>query len=239
MPLEILYRDECLIAVNKPEGVFVHPTNLDRTAPDCMSLLRDQIGQWVYPVHRLDRGTSGVLVFALSSEMARTLNAAFENRHVEKEYLALVRGYLPDGGRIDYAYRPPDAAAPVEAITDYVRLTTVELPFALGRYNTVRYALMQAMPLTGRQHQIRRHCAHLRHPVIGDHTYGDLNQNRFFAAQFGLARLMLLATGLRFPHPQNGQSMEVYAPVPDAIEQLFVHWGWDNALWRKKGKDDP
>lgn len=238
-PLDILYGDDCLIAVNKPDGMFVHPTDLDRSVPDCMSLLRDQIGQRVYPVHRLDRGTSGVLLFALSLEMLRVLNAAFEARQVEKEYLTLVRGYVPDAGRISHAYCPPNAATPVDAVTDYARLATVELPFAVGRYNTVRYSLMRAMPLTGRQHQIRRHCAHLRHPVIGDHTYGDLKQNRFFAAQFGLARLMLLATRLRFPHPQSGQFMEVNAPVPDAIEQLFFQWGWDNALWRKKGKNNP
>lgn len=232
--LEILCRDDCLIAVNKPAGFFVHPTDLDRSSPDCMTALRDQIGQRVYPVHRLDRGTSGVLLFALSPDMLRILNAAFEARQVEKEYLALVRGYAPDGGRIDYAYCPPDATEPVDAVTDYTSLARVELPFAVGRYDTVRYSLMRVRPLTGRQHQIRRHFAHLRHPVIGDHTHGDLRQNRFFGAQFGLARLMLLATRLRFPHPRTGQETEVCAPVPEDVARLFAQWGWDEILWKRE-----
>ena len=226
MELDILYRDACVVVVNKPSGLFVHPTHLDRSAPSCLPVLRDQIGQWVYPVHRLDRGTSGVLLFALNPDTLRMLNEAFESRLVDKEYLALVRGYLPESGRIDYAYCPPNASDPVDAITDYTRLAIVELPYPVGRYETVRYSLMQARPLTGRQHQIRRHCAHLRHPVIGDHYYGDLKQNRFLTQTFGVDRLMLMATKLCFPHPQSGEKMVVHAPIPPNISALFVEFGW-------------
>jgi tRNA pseudouridine65 synthase len=157
MTLDILYQDDDVVAINKPSGVFVHPTDLDRNALSCMPLLRDQLGQWVYPVHRLDRGTSGVLLFALSSEVAHDMMVQFDGRDVQKEYLAVVRGFLPESGVIDHAYCPPDMSEPVDAVTEFVCEATAELPFAVGRYQTARYSLMKAMPKTGRQHQIRRH----------------------------------------------------------------------------------
>ncbi|MDP6038637.1 MAG: pseudouridine synthase [Candidatus Latescibacteria bacterium] len=230
MQFDILYRDEDVVAIQKPSGWFVHQTDLDRSASSCMPVLRDQLGQWVYPVHRLDRGTSGALLFALSSEMARELGAGFASRQVSKTYLALVRGYLPKEGQVDFAYCPPDSDDPVEAVTDFQCLGTVELPHAVGRYDTARYSLMRAMPITGRQHQIRRHCAHLRHPIVGDVRYGDRHHNQFFQTHFNIHRLLLMATRLSFEHPSTGEHVEIQAPVPSAIQRLFQQFGWGNAI---------
>ena len=240
MTLDILYQDDHLVAINKPSGMFVHPTDLDRNALSCMPILRDQVGQWVYPVHRLDRGTSGVLLFALSSEIAHHVMVQFEERRVQKEYIALVRGYLPESGVIDHAYCPPDATEPVDAVTEFMCEATVELPFAVGRYQTARYALMKAMPKTGRQHQIRRHCAHISHPIVGDHYYGDGKHNRFVKKQFGIGRLLLMATQLSFCHPDHGKQVTVNAPIPERIQMLFEQLGWQVAASRyglQKGED--
>ena len=170
----------------------------------CMPVLRNQLGQWVYPVHRLDRGTSGVVLFALRPEIARTLGAAFSARQIKKEYLAVARGYLPDKGRIHHAYCPPNKSSPVEAITDFHCKGTVELPYPVGRYKTARYSLMRAMPVTGRQHQIRRHCAHLRHPIIGDVRYGDRHHNRFFQSHFEIRPIATNGYPHRFCTPHIG-----------------------------------
>lgn len=226
MTLDILYQDDDLVAIHKPSGVFVHPTDLDRTAWSCMPILRDQLGQWVYPVHRLDRGTSGVVLFALSSEMANEMMVQFEGREVQKAYLALVRGYLAESGMIDHAYVPPDGTDRVEALTKFECLGQVELPFAVGRYQTARYSLMKASPLTGRQHQIRKHCAHINHPIVGDHNYGDGKHNRFFKKQFDVARLMLMATHLSFLQPRTSERVTVFAPIPSRIQMLFEQFGW-------------
>lgn len=240
MTLDILYQDDDLVAIHKPSGMFVHPTDLDRTAWSCMPILRDQLGQWVYPVHRLDRGTSGVVLFALSSEIAGEMMVQFEGHDVGKEYLALVRGYLPESGVIDHAYCPPDVSEPVDAVTEFVCEATVELPFAVGPYQTARYSLMKAMPKTGRQHQIRKHCAYINHPIVGDHNYGDGKHNRFFKSQFDLARLLLMATRLSFQHPKRGDNVVVDAPIPSRIRMLFEQLGWQVAASRygeKKGED--
>ena len=232
MTLDILYKDDYVVAINKPSGVFVHPTDLDRNALSCMPILRDQLGQWVYPVHRLDRGTSGVLLFALSSEIAHEIMLQFDGRDVHKEYLAVVRGFLPESGIIDHAYCPPGMAEPVDAVTEFICEATIELAFAVGRYQTARYSLMKAMPKTGRQHQIRRHGAHLNHPVVGDHNYGDGKHNRFFKDHFGISRLLLMATRLSFCHPQIGERITIDAPIVTRIQMLFEQFGWQIAASR-------
>ena len=226
MKLDILYRDDDLVAIQKPCGWFVHQTQLDRSAMCCMPVLRNQLGQWVYPVHRLDRGTSGVVLFALRAEIARTLGAAFSARQIKKEYLSVVRGYLPDKGRIHHAYCPPNAPEPVDAVTDFHCEGTVELPYPVGRYETARYSLMRAMPVTGRQHQIRRHCAHLHHPIIGDTRYGDRHHNRFFQSHFEIDRLLLMAIRIGFAHPKSGTWTEISAPIPGPIQRLCQQFGW-------------
>lgn len=196
MELEILYQDNELIAVNKPAGMLVHRSWLDKAETIfVMQTLRDQIGQHVFPIHRLDRPTSGVLLFALNSEMARTMCDLFENHKIQKGYLAIVRGYLEGSDRINYPLRVildkiadkyAQEKEAQEAITDYQGLATVEMPYPAGKFQTARYSLVELFPKTGRKHQLRRHLKHLFHPIMGDTKYGDLHQNRLLAKKSGV-----------------------------------------------------
>lgn len=231
--LSILYQDADLVAVNKPAGWLVHRSFLDKhETVFVMQTLRDQIGQHVYPVHRLDRPTSGVLLFALSSNVATLMVKQFENSVIEKCYLAIVRGYLAETGTINYALtRIYDKIAdefstkePISqsAVSHYRGLATMELPIAVGRYQTARFSLVELKPLTGRKHQLRRHLKHIFHPVIGDSTYGDLHQNRAFFAYFDIKQLMLHAKSLTFTHPKEGQRVTVRAGYDECWQNVLT-----------------
>ncbi|MHB8846362.1 MAG: pseudouridine synthase [Nitrospirota bacterium] len=236
--LSILYHDEHLVAVNKPAGLLVHRSFIDRRETEyAMQVLRDQLGQWVYPLHRLDKATSGVLVFALDKETARRMTEVFTGGSIVKSYLAVVRGFTDVAGRIEHPLKEPrdrmtdrraDPDAPArEAVTEYRRLATVDLPQPVGRYATARFSLITANPRTGRMHQIRRHLKHIFHPVVGDTTYGDGRQNEFFREQFQCRRLLLHASQIAFPHPLVCREVTVSAPPDEALsavlENLFGH----------------
>jgi tRNA pseudouridine65 synthase len=216
--LEILYRDDQLIAIDKPAGLLVHRSDIDRHATRfAVQLLRDQIGRRVQPVHRLDKGTSGVLLFAFDATVAREMGRQFEGGSVEKTYLAVVRGWPAESGVIDHALtrkhddygRKLPAATAQPAVTHYRRLATVELPVAIDRYPCSRYALVELKPLTGRHHQLRRHMKHIGHPIIGDATHGKGVHNRFFQREFGCHRLLLACVGMAFRHPVSGASIVI------------------------------
>jgi len=235
--LEIIYQDEHLVAVNKPSGLLVHRSMIDKHETRfALQLVRNQIGQRVYPVHRLDKPTSGVLLFALDSETARLLGEQFTADTVKKQYLAVVRGYSAEHELIDYplkqqldkmsdALADPDKQAQ-EAVTEYIRLATAELPFPVGRYETARYSLLQLMPKTGRKHQLRRHMKHIFHPIIGDTTHGDGRQNQFFRQQFDCHRLMLAATAMSFQHPHTAVKVELCAALDEVFEKIIDELGW-------------
>jgi tRNA pseudouridine65 synthase len=225
-PLQVLYRDEAVVAVVKPAGIPVHRTRGTGKQRPLLQMLRDQLGQWVYPVHRLDQPTSGAIVFALSSLAAQRLSQAFRNHDVEKEYLAVVRGYAPDAGRIDHPVSDPDTGKAHPAVTRFRRLETVELPAPVGRYPTARYSLVSLIPFTGRRHQLRRHMRHIAHPVIGDTAYGDGRHNRFFRNTLHIHRLMLAATRLRFLHPVSGARIAVTAPLDAAFQTILLRFDW-------------
>jgi len=227
--LDILYNDAGIVAIAKPSGLLVHRTGMAADRETCMSLLRDQLGERVYPIHRLDRGTSGVLLFALSPERARTLSHLFRTRAVTKRYLAVARGWAPEAAYIDHPFTDPDEEITIDAQTMLRRLATVELPIPVGRYGTARYSLVLAEPVTGRRHQIRRHLAHISHPVIGDSTHGEGRQNRLFRERFGLRRLLLHASRLSFPHPERGEAIHITAPLPEELRVLFEEFGWRDA----------
>jgi tRNA pseudouridine65 synthase len=226
MTFPFLYSDDHYVAIHKPAGLFVHPTRLAPRDPSCMPILRTQLGRDVFTVHRLDRATSGVLLFALSSEAAREICQLFEGRDIEKQYLAVVRGYAPESGCIDSALRESPKKDPAEAVTRFERLDTVELPEPVGQFDTARFSLVSVRPETGRMHQIRKHFARTAHPVIGDTNYGDGSQNRFFRDHFGLRRLLLMATLLAFRHPFTGEPIEISAPPSDDVQALFDQLGW-------------
>lgn len=237
LPLRILYQDEHLVAVHKPSGLLVHRSALARGETQfLLQQLRDQIGKRVYPVHRLDRPTSGVIVFALSSTVAGLLSEAFSERQVEKRYLAVVRGKAPDEARLDYPLREEDGLRPkaempaMPAMTDIRRLDSVELPVQVDRYPVARYSLMEARPLTGRRHQIRRHLSRRGYPIIGDAKHGKSVHNRFFADQLNAPRLLLAATHLAFDHPVLAKRVALTCALDDTMTALFHHLGWAGHL---------
>lgn len=230
--LSILYQDEHLVAVNKPAGLLVHRSFIDRRETGyAMQILRDQLGRWVYPLHRLDKATSGVLVFALDKEIARRMTEVITDGRVAKSYCAVVRGFTDDSGRIDHPLkemrdrmtdRRADPERPArEAVTEYRRLAAVELPHPVGRYATARYSLIAVTPRTGRMHQIRRHLKHIFHPVVGDTTYGDGKQNAFFRTQFQCSRLLLHAREIAFTHPISNQHIHIQAPLDDSFSSIL------------------
>jgi tRNA pseudouridine65 synthase len=230
--LTILYQDEYLVAVDKPAGLFVHRSYMDRHEKYfALQLVRDQVGQYVYPVHRLDRPTSGVLLFALTEEVARKMGQAFADKTIQKTYYALSRGHLEDEGLIDHPLKekldklgdkkvsrdkPPQAAQ-----TYFQSIRTATLAIPLGKFDSVRYSLIKLAPKTGRRHQIRRHLAHLRHPIIGDINYGDNKQNPFFIQHFGFKRLMLIAKELSFIHPMTDKPIKIEAPFDQQWLDVF------------------
>jgi tRNA pseudouridine65 synthase len=195
--LAVLYRSAALVAVDKPSGLAVH-RGQSRDPVHALELVRDQLGAYVYPVHRLDRATSGVLLFALSPLAARELGAAFARGTVHKRYLALVRGAPPDTIRVDHALSREDDKPPQPAVTN-VR--------TLARYG--RYALVEATPETGRTHQIRRHLKHLSCPIIGDVRYGKGDHNRWFRTRYGLHRLALHASSLTLDDPAASRQVTI------------------------------
>lgn len=235
--LEVIYQDDELIAINKPANLLVHKSMIDkREKLYAMKILRNQIGQWVYPIHRLDKPTSGVLLFALNATMAKEMSALFRARKSTKEYIAIVRGYTKMQECIEYPLKEVldriadrDATKAVklqDATTSYTRVDQVELPYSVGRYTTSRYSLLHVVPQTGRKHQIRRHLKHIFHPIVGDTTHGDLRHNRNFKVHLDSHRLLLHAYRLHFVHPKSHKHITVEAKVDETFTKLFEKFGW-------------
>lgn len=239
--LEIVYRDDDLIAINKPAGMLVHRSWLDKhETVFAMQTLRDQIGQHVFPLHRLDRPTSGILFFALSSAVAAQFSPLFASREIKKTYHAIVRGWIEEGDILDYPLKEQldkiadkKASKDVEAkeaITEYKPLANVELPYSTGKFPTSRYCLMELKPHTGRKHQLRRHMAHLRHPIVGDTTHGDSKHNRLFQNNLDSHRLLLHASELSFIHPSTNKHVVIKASVGEKWNKLMADFGWEIEL---------
>ncbi len=224
-PLVEIYRDEYLLAVHKPAGLLLHRSPIDRHETEFALQYARALngGEHVYPVHRLDRPTSGLLLFARDPATASTLGRAFMAGEVRKTYLALVRGWTAEAGLIDHPLREhatdrrcKDQDQPMrEARSHYRRLATPEIPVAIEGYPSSRYSLVELKPHTGRKHQLRRHMQHIAHPIIGDTNYGRTRHNHYFAERFGFSRLMLAATGMSFVHPATGEPITLSAE-PDA-----------------------
>jgi tRNA pseudouridine65 synthase len=203
MQLEIIYRDNDLVAINKPHGLLVHKSRLAADATEfAVQLLRDQIGEKVTPVHRIDRKTSGVLLFALNDQTNKAMNMQFDQNRVHKTYLALVRGHTADEERVDYDLRKENGQLQ-HAVTNYRTIERVEVPVAFGKHQTQRYSLVEVQPETGRMHQIRKHFNHLRHPIIGDRPHGCNKQNRLFKERWNMTTMLLHASEMEFEHPSQ------------------------------------
>ncbi|WP_409420591.1 tRNA pseudouridine(65) synthase TruC [Pseudaeromonas sp. ZJS20] len=236
--LKLLYQDDHLVVVHKPAGLLVHRSWLDKGETRfAMQMTRDLVGRHVFPVHRLDRPTSGLLLFALDPQTANRLSQAFAQHQVSKEYLAVVRGWTPAQHYIDYplkeeldpiADRFCDPNKPAQAAQTWLQtLAKVELPFAVSpRHPSSRYSLVRLRPHTGRKHQLRRHLAHLSHPIVGDTTHGDGRHNQFFRQQFGSHRLLLLHHCLTFRHPHLGIPIQCRTELDPELQTLWAQLGW-------------
>ncbi len=217
--------------------MLVHKSEMDKyETVNAQQVLRKQLKRKIYLLHRLDKPTSGVLLFALNKEMARDMSRMLEDKRAVKTYLAVVRGYTDEKGTIDYPLtkmwdkmtdqRAVKETPPQPAITEYERLATVELPFAVAKHATTRYSLLKVTPLTGRNRQIRRHLKHIFHHMIGDTTHGDGKHNTFFRQQFGCHRLLLHASQLEFIHPVTQQTVCIQAPLDEAFSHVLTQLGW-------------
>ncbi|MEZ2338741.1 pseudouridine synthase [Mucilaginibacter sp. RCC_168] len=224
--LEIIYRDEHLIAINKPHGLLVHRSPIAADASEfALQLLRDQIGQKVNPAHRIDRKTGGILLFALNKPAEITMQQQFMENRVHKKYLAIVRGHTPDQEDIDYPLRKENGTLQ-DAFTQYATLKRAELDIPLGKHPTSRYSLVEAVPTTGRMHQLRKHFSHIFHPIIGDRTHGCNKQNKLFKETWDMETMLLHARHLEFTHPVTGETIQIDAGLQPEFNRVMQIMGW-------------
>lgn len=229
MPLRILYQDDHYVAIDKPAGFQVHPpedpTHTISNSINCLYLLRNQLKQYLYPVHRLDRATSGVLLFALKSESASALCRLFQDQKIQKVYYAVARGWTQAEGQIEHSLSPKGThhcnTTQLFSVTYYQRLEKLSLPIAIHKYSTSRFSLVRVIPRTGKKHQIRKHFSSSAHPLIGDTIYGDGKQNRIFRDHFGISNLLLKAYSIRFTHPFTHQSIKITSRWNKPWHQIF------------------
>lgn len=236
--LEILYQDKYLVAINKPSGLLVHRSPIDKHEKRfAIQELREQIGKYIYPIHRLDKPTSGVLLFALDKQTASLMSEQFRERKTKKTYIAIVRGYTHESGIIEHALlekldkiADKDSSTCREAqesITEYERLKTVEVPHAVGRYEKSRYSLVKLNPKTGRKHQLRRHMKHINHHIIGDTKYGRGEHNKFIREHYNCHRMLLHALELKIKHPYKDEQLCIKAGLDETFNFIFSQFVWD------------
>jgi tRNA pseudouridine65 synthase len=232
----VIYEDDYLLALDKPSGMLVHPSPIDRKETwVATQWIEVHLGWKPYSVHRLDKATSGLLLFAKSAEVAQQMGDIFENRQVVKRYHAIVRGHVESSGCIDYAlkvkspFRSEQLLADLKpaqsAVTDYKLLQSIELDKPVDRYPVARYSLVEVIPKTGRKHQIRRHFKHIYHPLVGDTSYGKSSHNRFFISHFNIQRLLLAAIALEFEHPVHGVELKLKCELAEELKQLYGELG--------------
>lgn len=219
--LEIVYQDEHIVAINKPHGLMVHRSKLSGNTDEfAVQLLRDQIGTHVHAVHRLDRKTSGILLFALQKELISSLQTQFQSGEVEKVYWAILRGYTEDSGTIDYALTN-DRGKKQDALTSYKTIARTDIDVPFGKFQTSRYSLVEARPKTGRMHQLRKHFAHILHPIIGDRPHGCNKQNKLFLEKWKMDKMLLHAKELAFDHPLTSERILLQATLSNEFNQML------------------
>ncbi len=224
--LEIIYEDEHLIAINKPHGLLVHRSKIANDANEfALQMLRDQVGRHVNPTHRLDRKTGGVLLFAFDKETEIAMQKQFQESLVVKSYLAIVRGYAPLAMEIDYPLAKENGTLQ-DAKTNFVTLQQSEIPLAIGKHPTSRYSLVKANPKTGRMHQLRKHFAHIFHPIIGDRPHGCNKQNRYFKEHLQMNTMLLHALDLSFTHPVSQQPVKIEATIQSEFKRMMDLMGF-------------
>ena len=227
MDLEIIYQDEYLIAINKPHGLLVHRSSIARNAQTfALQELRNKINRKVFPIHRLDRKTAGCLLFALDENTLKSMQQFFAEGKIKKTYLAIVRGYTDQSGTINYPLENENRKIQ-DAITQYKTLAHAEISIPFGKHSTSRYSLVKIFPLTGRMHQIRKHFAHIIHPIIGDRPHGCNKQNKLFKEKWQMTTMMLHASGIEFLHPVSNEQIEISANPSTEFLRMMGVMKWD------------
>lgn len=229
MQVPIVYNDDAIIVVNKPNNLLVHHSYYARNIEEnsLVQLLKESHGDHIYPVHRLDRKTSGLLIFAKSPELAAVLQNQFENQRIEKDYYALVRGFTPPCGIIDSPIKKDEMEVYQVALTHFSTIESVEIDFAVTPYSTARYSLVCLSPKTGRMHQLRKHMNKIAHPIIGDPKHGNRHHNHFFINQFNCDKLFLHAAKLTLDHPVSKQKMTFRAGFPEFWNEMLTELGFE------------
>ena len=217
--LQIVYDNQDFVAINKPHDLLVHRTSMAKDIQECaLQMLRDQLGYPVHPVHRLDRKTGGILLFGKSREALTLISNEFQSRRVQKSYLAIVRGLTNNKGVIDYPLKN-ESGKIQEAITYYKAVSKTELNFPSARYVTSRYSLVRLFPYTGRMHQLRKHMAHIMHPIVADRPYGCNKQNKIFKEKFNLMTMLLHAETLIFVW--KGEIIDIHANPQTEFKRML------------------
>lgn len=219
--LEIVFQDQHLVAINKPHGLVVHRSRMAANANEfALQLLRDQLGRMVSPVHRLDRKTAGVLLFAFEKDVEIEMHKRFQSNLVKKRYLAILRGHSPDEMLIDYPLLKENGNLQ-EAQTFFKTIAKSEIDLPFGKHQTSRYSLIEAEPKTGRMHQLRRHFAHIFYPIIGDRKHGCNKQNKLFLEKFEMTTMLLHASSLEFLHPVTGENVNIQANLHSEFKRML------------------
>ena len=233
MSLEIIYQDSYCLLVTKPNNVLVHHAHHSRNKIDeksLVQLIEDQLGSRYFPIHRLDRKTSGIILLASKKEYVSTFQALFTNKEIKKVYYGVVRGYSQENRIIDSPVKGRDALVYKEAETHLKRLDKIELNIPVKPYDSSRYSLVELTPTTGRMHQLRIHMNKLSTPLINDAKYGDKNHDTMYREQFGWTNLFLHAGSLAFTHPFSNQELILKSSFPNDWIQLFEKFYWKNPL---------
>jgi len=228
--LAICYEDEYILAVLKPNNVLVHHSSMARNQSDEKSLIQllfDVYQLPFYPIHRLDRKTSGIILFAKKKEFVAPFQALFVNNQIQKIYYGIVRGHIAELGKIDTPVKGRDANIHKEALTYFKCIETVELNIPVHPYDNSRYSLVQLTPKTGRLHQLRIHLNKIAHPLIGDPKYGDRFHNRMFESEFDCSNLFLHAKQLDFIHPFTNKKLSIIANFPNNWSYMFEQFKWE------------
>ena len=222
--IQIIYEDEALLVVNKPNNMLVHASYYARNIKEASLLarLKESIPVKLYPVHRLDYKTSGVIVLAKSSAFAAKIQKQFEANTIKKTYLALVRGHSQVEGIIDTPIKNADTGKYKEALTTYKTLAQTEVAISVAPYASSLYSYLEFYPKTGRMHQLRKHANKISHPIIGDHKYGNRHHNKMFAEELGFPNMFLHAAVIQFEHPVNNEVLSISAAKPVFWNEAFT-----------------
>lgn len=231
--LEIIFEDDYCILVNKPNNVLVHHGHHSRNVRDeesLLELIKNQTNLKCYPVHRLDRKTSGVVLLSKEKEFVSKFQELFNNQEISKIYYGLVRGFAPKSVEIDSPVKGRDAKVYKEAQTALRSLENSTLDIPVKPYDTSRYSLVELTPKTGRMHQLRIHMQKISHPLVVDPKYGDNNHNIMYESNFGITNLFLHAGRLSFVHPFTSEKINTKAQFPEHWQFVFHKFNWVNPI---------